>query len=398
MSDLALARSRTWATVDLDAIAHNVGAIRSRLPTGTAFMAVVKADAYGHGAVEVSRAAIDAGAGWLGVATADEAFELRAAGVRAPLLVFGPVPDALIPAAVDADCVLTIADESFVSALHHQAGARARVHLKVDTGMTRLGVAPEAVDSLLRAIDPARVSVEGVFTHLACADEPDSAMTRGQLAAFDASARIVRARWPHVLQHAAGSAGALGVPEAALDMVRIGIALYGVAPAPHLTDLPLRPAMILSSSVARVRRVARGTPVSYGATYRTRRDTTVVTVPVGYADGYPRALSGIGEMTIEGRRVPIAGRVCMDYTMLDVGDAVVREGDVVTVFGGDLPAAIVAEAAGTIAYELFCRVGRRVPRIYLRDGRPVAIGVTAGSRTHAVAAPAATLSDLRGRR
>lgn len=369
MNDPALARSRTWATVDLDAVAHNVGAIRARLPQGTAFMAVVKADAYGHGAVEVSRAAIEAGADSLGVATADEALELRSAGVRASLLILGPIPDAVIRRVIEADCAFTIADESFVEALRGDAAAGAHVHLKVDTGMTRLGVAPDAVASVLQAIDPARTTVEGVFTHLACADDPDPAMTRRQLDVFGACARAVRARWPRARRHAAASAAALGVPDAALDMVRIGIALYGVPPAPHLVDPPLRAVMTMSSRVTRVRRVDPGTPVSYGATYRASGETTIVTIPVGYADGYPRALSGVGGMLIAGRRAPIAGRVCMDYTMLDVGDTAVRHGDVVTVFGGDLPAAAVAEAAGTIAYELLCRVGRRVPRIYLHGGR-----------------------------
>ncbi len=364
---LDLARSRTWATVDLDAIAHNVRAIHGRLPSATAFMAVVKADAYGHGAVPVAQAALEAGASWLGVATADEAFELRAAGIRAPMLILGPIPDALIPRAVDAGCALTVASESFVHAAHRPlAGARTPIHIKVDTGMTRLGIAPEALERVLAAIEPSRVTVEGIFTHLACADEPDSSMTRRQLAAFQQAAQTVRARWPNALRHAAASAGALAYPDAAFDMVRVGIALYGVPPAPHLTDPPLRAAMTLISRVVRASRVPAGTPVSYGATYRTRRESTVVTVPVGYADGYPRALSGKGHMLIGDQRFPVAGRVCMDYTMLDVGDAAVREGDVVTVFGGGLPVAEVAEAGGTIAYELFCRVARRVPRIYQR--------------------------------
>lgn len=384
--DVEVARSRTWATVDLDAIADNVAAIASRLPSHTAFMAVVKADAYGHGAVEVARAAVGAGAGWLGVATAEEAFELRAAGVDAPVLILGPIPAVLIDAAVEAGCVLTLADEASIPVLHQRAGPRARVHLKVDTGMTRLGVAPERVGKIVAAIDPDRIAVEGVFTHLACADAPDQAMTRAQVALFAEAAGVVRGRWPGALRHVAASAAAFAQPGAAMDMVRIGIALYGVRPARHLAELPLRASMTLSSRVARVRRVPAGTPVSYGATYRAPRETTVVTVAAGYADGYPRALSGTGQMLIGGRRFPVVGRVCMDYTMLDVGDVVVREGDVATIFGADLPADDVAEAAGTIAYELLCRVGRRVPRIYLRRGRPVALRTAGASHAHAVTA------------
>ncbi len=368
---LERARSRTWATVDLDALAHNVRVLRGRIPSATALMAVVKADAYGHGVVPVAETALAAGASWLGVATADEALELRAAGIRAPTLILGPVPAVWLPA-VAAGCAMTVGDQASIQVLERLPGStRPRVHLKVDTGMTRLGVPVEGLAALLARIDPARIVVEGVYTHLACADDPNPSMTRTQLGAFARAAEIVRARFPRVLCHAAASAGVLGYPESALDLVRVGIALYGVAPAPHL-DAPLRPAMTLSSRVVSVRRVAAGTGVSYGATYRPIRASTIATVPVGYGDGYPRALSNAGVMVVDGQRHRIAGRVCMDFTMLDVGNAVVREGDEVTVFGPALPAVEVAGAAGTIAYELFCRLGRRVPRLYVREGRIVA--------------------------
>ncbi len=371
-SILERARSRTWATIDLDAVAHNVRALRGRTPSATAFMAVVKADAYGHGVVPIAETALAAGASWLGVATADEALELRAAGVQAPMLILGPVPADWLPLVAE-DCAITVGDQASIDALERlPSRTRPRVHLKVDTGMTRLGVPVEGLPALVARVDPARVVVEGVYTHLACADDPDPAMTRAQLAAFARAAEIVRARFPEVLCHAAASAGVLGYPEAALDLVRVGIALYGVSPAPHL-DAPLRPAMTLSSRVVSTRRAAAGTAVSYGATYRAGRATTIATIPVGYADGYPRALSNACVMMIGGQRHRIAGRVCMDFTMLDVGGAAVREGDEVMVFGPGLPAAEVAGAAGTIAYELFCRVGRRVPRLYLREGRVVAV-------------------------
>jgi alanine racemase len=202
-------------------------------------------------------------------------------------------------------------------------------------------------------------------------------MTRAQLAALTRAAEIVRARFPNILCHAAASAGVLGYPDAALDLVRVGIALYGVTPAPHLSA-PLRPVMTLMSRVFQTRRVAAGAPVSYGATYRPQRATTIATIPVGYADGYPRALTNAGTMLIGRQRHPVAGRVCMDFTMLDVDDAAVREGDDVTVFGPGLSATEVAAAAGTISYELFCRVGRRVPRLYVRAGRIVAIAMAGG--------------------
>ncbi len=374
-------RSRTWATVDLDAIAHNVRVLRGRIRSDTALMAVVKADAYGHGVVPVAETALAAGASWLGVATADEALELRAAGIRTPTLILGPVPPDWL-ASVAEDCAITAGDTAAIEALERLPGpTRPRVHLKIDTGMTRLGVPVEGLTALLARIDPARVVVEGVYTHLACADDPDPAMTHAQLATFARAAEIVRARFPGVLRHAAASAGVLGYPEAALDLVRAGIALYGVSPAAHL-NAPLRPVMTLSSRVVSTRRVAAGTPVSYGATYRPARATTIATVPVGYADGYPRALSNACVMVIGGQRHRIAGRVCMDFTMLDVGDTAVREGDEVTIFGPALPAAEVASAAGTIAYELFCRVGRRVPRLYLREGRVVAVASSGHGLQH----------------
>jgi alanine racemase len=256
--------------------------------------------------------------------------------------------------------------------------------------MTRLGVAPEDVAAVLARLDTASAVVEGVFTHLACADEPDPTITRAQLAAFGRAADAVAHRFPGVIRHVAASAAVVGYPEAAFDLVRVGISLYGVPAAPHLGRVDLRPAMTLLSRVARLRRVPRGTAVSYGATYRAPADTVIATVPVGYADGYPRALGNRGVMLVRGQRLPVAGRVCMDYTMLDAGEVALAEGDQVEVFGSGLSAAEVADAAGTIAYELFCRIGRRVPRVYIRDGRPVAValGTAQAIDVHA-AAPAA---------
>ncbi|MDR7419812.1 MAG: alanine racemase [Armatimonadota bacterium] len=367
-------QTRTWATVRLDAVAHNVRVLRGCVPSRTAFMAVVKADAYGHGAVPVARAAIGAGASWLGVATPDEALALRAAGIDARVLVLGPVAPAFVRDVVAAGCALTVADPASLEAAHQAGGATpVRVHLKVDTGMARLGVAPEDVGALLPRIDGARVIVEGVFTHLACADDHDPTITRAQLAAFGRAADAVARRFPGVIRHAAASAAVVGHREAALDLVRVGISLYGIPAAPHLRQVDLRPVMTLASRVVRLRRVARDTPVSYGATYRTPADTVIATVPVGYADGYPRALGNRGVMLVRGQRVPVAGRVCMDYTMLDTGGVALAEGDEVEVFGDGLPVWEVADTAGTIAYELLCRIGPRVPRVYTRDGRAVAV-------------------------
>lgn len=371
---LARARSRTWATVDLDAVAHNVRAIRSLLPVNTAFMAVAKADAYGHGIVPVVQAALESGATWVGVMTPGEATELLVAGVRAPILILGPVPAAHLPRFADTECRLTVGTIPALDALQGFAGtARFRVHIKVDTGMTRMGVTVEELAGLLGRVDPSRVEVEGVLTHMACANAPDPAPTRAQLAAFDRAVVLLRARFPQAIAHAAASAATLAFPEAHLDMVRIGISLYGVAPAPHLTVPGLHPVMALYSRVTRAQRVPQGTPISYCGTYRTPGATTIATVGLGYADGYPRLLGNVGQMLVGGRRLRVAGRVCMDYTMLDAGDAPIREGDEVTVFGPELSVDEVSAAAGTIPHELFCRLNRRVPRVYLRGGRPVAV-------------------------
>jgi alanine racemase len=371
---LERARARTWATVDLDAVGSNVRALRSRLRAGVAFMAVVKADAYGHGALPVARAAVDAGAAWLGVATPEEALELRAAGIDARLLILGPTPAPWLERVCAARCAVTVGSPDGLDALHRlHVAEKPRAHLEVDTGMTRTGVAPGQLPALLAAVDSARVAVEGISTHLACADDPDPAITRAQLAVFEDAARRTRDRFPGALAHVEASAGLLAYPEAAFDLVRVGIALYGIAPAPHLAVEGVRPAMALRSRIVRTLRVPAGTPVSYGATYRARADTTIATVPIGYADGYPRHLGGAGTMVVGGRRYPVVGRVCMDYTMLDVGDAQAREGDEVLVFGEGLTAAEVAEAAGTTAYELLCQVNRRVPRVYLRGGQVAAV-------------------------
>ncbi len=363
---------RTWATVNLDALAHNARVMRRALPAETDLMAVIKAGAYGHGAVPVARAAIEGGATWLGVVTVEEALEIRGAGIAEPLLILGPVPEPSLPSAVAAGCSLTATSASGLQALCRLPGTpRPRVHIEVETGMTRLGVGVDELSDLVRRLDPAAITLEGLFTHFASADERDQSATRAQLLAFERAVRTVRRLHPGVRRHASASAYLVGGGGAALDMVRAGIALYGVLPAPHLNAGELRPVMTLSTRIVRLRRVSAGTAVSYGGTYRPPAATTIATVPVGYADGYPRSLTNAGQMVAGGARVRVAGRVCMDYTMLDVGGLAVAEGDEVTVFGDGLPVEEVAAAAGTIPHELLCRIGPRVPRLYVREGQVI---------------------------
>jgi alanine racemase len=368
--------ARSWAEVDLGAVRANVAALRERTG-GTTLCAVVKANGYGHGAVPVARAALEAGTTWLAVAQVAEVVELRAAGIDADVLVLAePAPDEL-PAALEAGAVLTVATPAMVDALAHVAshrGDRPRIHLKVDTGMHRVGVSPGDALGLARRIDSdARLSLEGVWTHCAVADEPDRPETAAQLARYDAvldelAAHGIRPRW----RHAANSAGAIAHPAARYDLVRCGIAVYGIAPSPELDGaVRLRPALRWASRISAVRPVGAGEGISYGLRHRFDRETVVGTVPVGYADGVTRALGLAGqEVLVGGRRCPMVGVVTMDQLTVDLGpgatDAV---GDEVVLLGQQGSERIRPEdwatTLGTIGYEVVCGIGARVERRYV---------------------------------
>lgn len=386
--------------VDLDAIGHNVRQLRAAVPPGGQLMAVVKADGYGHGALPVAREALAQGAGWLGVAIAEEAIALRAglrAGLRAaqtpgepPILVMGHVPPPLAPLLVrDGIAVACYQLElaQALSAAARDSGREAAVHIKVDTGMGRIGVSPEEALEFARAVAALPgVRVEGVFTHFAAADEPDPAYTASQARRFAAVREAFRGAGIDVpVWHASNSAGLIVHPGEALSLVRAGIALYGIYPSAHAEATAragggprLRPALQWKARLSHVKRVARGAAISYGCTYRAPRDMWVGTVPAGYADGFARRWSNRGRVLLRGREVPVIGRVCMDQFMVDV-DAFAadpaRVGEEVVLIGRQGGAAIPAEAfaAGldTIAYEVVCAIGRRVPRVYLRGGAPV---------------------------
>lgn len=372
--EVAAARRRAWAEIDLDAIGSNVRAIRALLAPKVRFMAVVKADAYGHGAERVAQAAVAAGAEWLGVATVGEGLALRRAGVKTPILVLGPAAPEEVAEAVRGRLSLTITSEESLGPLL-RGGQRARLQLEVDTGMTRLGVQPSEVPSVLSRVAKAGRRLEGVYTHLATADDADHGYAREQLNRFDEILPAVRKHFPKAVVHAANSAGALAHPRSRYDMVRVGLAMYGLYPAQAFEDrVKLRPVMRLLSRVVRTVRVPPGTSVSYGATYRVLRPSTVATVACGYADGYPRQAGLNAEAALGGERLHVAGRVCMDYLMLDAGDRAVRPGDEVELFGRTISVDEVAAWAHTIAYEIVCGVGPRVSRVYLKGSRPVAVG------------------------
>jgi alanine racemase len=365
-----------WAEIDLDAVRANVRTLAD-LARPAALMAVVKADGYGHGAVPVARAALDAGASWLGVALVEEGAELRAAGIDAPVLVLSEPPPDAAPAVVALGLTPVAYTPAGIEALAKavaDSGAQPLpVHLKVDTGMHRVGCTVDEALALAESISArTELRLEGVLTHLAVADEPDNPYTGEQLDRFDGVLDALRAAGVRFdLVHAANSAGLLSFGDRArFDLVRSGIAVYGVPPAPALADrVALRPAMALKARVSHVKRLPAGARLSYGLRYSMPRDGTVATVPVGYADGVPRALSSTGgEVLVSGARRPIAGTVTMDQLMVDVGDAPVEVGDEVALLGRDGDAEITADdwagRLGTVGYEIVCGIGGRVPRTY----------------------------------
>jgi alanine racemase len=366
-----------WAEIDLDAVRANVRTLAG-VASPAALMAVVKADGYGHGAVPVARAALDAGAQWLGVALVEEGAELRAAGIDAPVLVLSEPPPPAAPAVVALGLTPVAYTRPGIDALAKavaDSGADPLpVHLKVDTGMHRVGCSVADACGLAESIATRdELRLEGVLTHLAVADEPDNPYTPHQLDRFDTLLDdLRRAGVAFDLVHAANSAALLAFADRArFDLVRCGIAVYGVPPAPGLAGrVPLRPAMAVKARVSHVKRLPAGARLSYGLRYTMPRDGTVATVPVGYADGVPRALSATGgEVLVRGRRHPMAGAVTMDQLMVDVGDAAVEVGDEVVLLGRDGDAEITADEwayrLGTIGYEIVCGIGRRVPRTYV---------------------------------
>ena len=381
---------RTWAAIDLDAVRENYRAILDILAPGCRHaMAIVKADAYGHGAGPVSRALREAGADWFGVSNLDEALQIRKAGISQPILILGYTPAEEAARLSDFHIAQTVCNGEYgreLSRAAAAAGVKVRVHIKVDTGMSRLGFLCQREEELPRAAEEAQAVCrlpglvpEGIFTHFASADEEEGeAFTRRQFALFQGViAALEKKGIRFSLRHCCTSAATLLYPEMHLDMVRPGLILYGLFPAPWLAGrLPLRPVMELKTVVSMVKRVPAGAVVSYGRTYTAGQETALATVPIGYADGYPRSLSNRACMLIGGCRAPVVGRVCMDQCMLDVsGLPEVREGQTVTVFGRDgeasLPVEEFAALSGTINYEAVCLIGKRVPRVFLSGGRPV---------------------------
>ena len=371
---------RTEAVVDLAAIRGNVATLKAG--TRAQVMAVVKADGYGHGLLPSARAALDGGASWLGVAIVEEALALRADGITAPILawLWTPGEDEVIRRALSADIDLSVSGQwqlDVIVAAAREAGRAARVHLKIDTGLSRNGVYaadwPDVLAHAAKAQAEGAVEIVGIWSHFVYADEPGHPTIARQIAAFtDALDEAQRAGITPQLRHLANSAATLTLPAAHFDLVRPGIAVYGLSPVPQRGDFGLTPAMTVRAEIANVKRVRAGEGVSYGHAYTTDRETTLALVPLGYADGVPRAATNLGPVSINGVRGTVSGRVCMDQFVVDVGDLRVAPGDVAVLFGsgasGEPLAQDWADAVGTIHYEIVTRIGPRVARRYVGGG------------------------------
>ena len=371
---------RTWAEIDLDAIRKNHESLRASLPADVRIAAVIKADAYGHGARRIARL-LEHEVDYFAVAMTDEAEELRRDGIRKPILVLAHTPVGDLPrlARYKIETAVSSVDEALeISRYAVQKGTKIGIHIALDTGMCRIGFnwSDESVQEIKMIASLEGIDIKGIFSHFAAADAEDLTFTRRQADRFDRVITALEAEGIEIpVKHLCNSAGALSADKK-YDMVREGILLYGLAPSDE-TDLSAfgepTPAMSLRTHVSGLRRVPAGTPVSYGCTYVTERDSIIATLQAGYADGVPRLLSGKGDVLIRGMRAPIAGRVCMDQMMADVTDIPgVQVGDTATVMGRDgdemISADEIASLAGTIGYEIVCGISKRVPRVYTEDG------------------------------
>lgn len=376
----------------MDALRHNIGAFQRALPGEMNLMAVVKADAYGHGAVKVAQEAWDCGVRYIGVAFLDEGLELRRAGVTAPILVLGYAGPEGIRVAWEHDITLTVySDELWpaLDAIEDDAVAapphKLKVHIKLDTGMGRIGLQAdrdeETIAFIERALQHPRLDVEGMYTHFACADETDKSYTLEQHRKFDRVVRYFREQGVTFRYlHTGNSATAIDSPSLSYNMIRLGISMYGLYPSEEVqkTRVELMPVMSIKTKFTHIKTLPPGSGVSYGAAYRTQGEETIATLPIGYADGYSRMLSGKSKALVRGVRVPVVGRICMDQCMLNVTgmDTLSKDEEVVLLGGQEeerITADELAELLGTINYEITCMLSHRVPRVYIRNGKTIDI-------------------------
>lgn len=378
--------SRVYARIDLDAILYNLEQMKKNLPQQTQIMAVIKTDGYGHGAVCVAQTIepVTYIQGFA-VATAEEALILRRHGIKKPILLLGAVFEEQIEELIEAEVRMNIFQVSLAEKIQKAAariGKKAYLHVKLDTAMSRLGIRPEKEESvsIVKTIaNFPNIELEGIFTHFSKSDEKDKSNSHIQMQKFKAfTARMKKEGITFSIQHCANSAGIIDLNQYSFDMVRAGIALYGLYPSEEVdkTKVDLKPAMSLHSRIVYIKEVEPGVSVSYGGTFTTTRPTRIATVPVGYGDGYPRLLSNQGMVLVHGKQAPILGRICMDQFMIDVTDIEeAEEGDAVVLFGEDdgafLPVERLSRLCGRFNYEFLCDLGRRIPRVYVQNGEIV---------------------------
>jgi alanine racemase len=372
----------TWVEISLDALQHNFHSFRQLIPADIEIMAVVKADAYGHGAVAVAKEVMENGAAYLAVAFLDEALELRRAGISAPILVLGYTSEQGLPLAIEYNITLNVYQTNILRALAALSSAEhpVNIHVKLDTGMGRLGLHNEleAIAFIEEALALPHVNVEGIFTHYACADEADKTYTIKQHERFDRVVQYFAEKQVNFKYiHAGNSATAIDIPELTYNMVRLGISMYGLYPSEevHKERIDLQPVMSLKTGVVMLKELPKGSGISYGSIYYTELESErIATLPVGYADGFSRMLTGKAQALIHGQKVPIVGTICMDQCMISVSDVdAVQLEDEVVLLGRQGNSSITAEELafqlGTINYEITCMISHRVPRVYIREGK-----------------------------
>lgn len=375
--------SRVYAKIDLDAVTYNMEQMKQRINGDTKIMAVIKSDGYGHGAIQVAEVLEKYDYIWgFAVATLDEAVVLRTEGIQKPILVLGCIfPDQYLEM-LDNHIRMNVYTEEMAKEISYMArreGKTAYLHIKLDTGMARLGFAvnEESIDAITRISKLPNVNMEGVFTHFAKADETDKTFTENQIRQFVMMTEKLREKGvTFSYEHCANSAAIIDVKEARFDIVRAGISTYGLYPSEEVNQnaVHLKPALALKSHVAFVKEIEAGTPVSYGGTFVAEKKMKIATIPVGYGDGYPRSLSGKGYVLIRGKKANILGRICMDQFMVDVTDIEgVSFGDKVTLIGRDGNETIsvekLSELSGRFNYEFICALGKRIPRVYVKNGK-----------------------------
>ncbi len=365
-----------WVEIDLQAIKTNIRKIKELIGSEVQIMSVIKAEAYGHGAVKVAQIALEEGINWFGVATPEEGIALRRAGINANILVLGPLLPNQVAAFCEYNLIGTITMLESARALSLEACHRnveMKIHIKIDTGMGRIGFYPgEAVEQIKKIAAFTNIKVDGLYSHFATADHSDLSYARKQLTVFNKllfNLKEQGIKIPHI--HLANSAGIINLPDSYFKLVRAGIILYGLYPSSEVEKnrLSLKPAFALKTEVVQVKRVPAGTGISYGQLYHTPKETMIATLPIGYADGLNRLLSGKTRVLIGGEFYPIVGMICMDQCMVDVGDAPVQVGDEVVLIGKqgakEITVDEIASLLGTINYEVVCMISHRVPRIYL---------------------------------